>query len=37
MENERKRLQVREAKAVKPAVPNIVPAVPAPQGQRKGG
>ncbi|KAL9101662.1 MAG: hypothetical protein Q9163_003101 [Psora crenata] len=38
LEHERRRAAQREPKgAVKPAVPNIVPAVPAPQGPRKGG
>lgn len=38
LENERKRALQRDGgKAVKPAVPTIVPAVPAPQGPRKGG
>ncbi|KAL9127563.1 MAG: hypothetical protein Q9217_003580 [Psora testacea] len=38
LEHERRRATQREPKGtVKPAVPNIVPAVPAPQGPRKGG
>ncbi|KAL9636092.1 MAG: hypothetical protein Q9164_003041 [Protoblastenia rupestris] len=38
LEHERRRAALRETKgAIKHPVPNIVPAVPAPQGPRKGG
>lgn len=38
LENERRRAVQKEGgKTVKPAIPNILPAIPAPQGPRKGG